>query len=102
MSEDHQRRGGAGYPFPVYTVSAIRSRLPSILDRFDREGPLSPPVVLGRHRQPEAAVVPYRLLVRLIRAYEEHRGPQLLADAIADRANDPDDAWLPMHDEESR
>ena len=54
--------GGPGYVFAVWPLNEVRGGFPAILRRFAEEGPLSPPVIVGRHRKPEAAVVPYRLL----------------------------------------
>jgi antitoxin StbD len=83
---DDDDRAGPGYVFAVWPLNEIRGSFPAILDRFADEGPLSPPVIVGRHRKPEAAVVPYRLLARLLAVYEERRGPQAAADAMAERA----------------
>jgi hypothetical protein len=83
MSDDE----APGYVFAVWPLNEIRGSLPAILDRFAEEGPLSPPVIVGRHRKPEAAVVPYRLLARLLAVYEEGQGPRVAADAVAERAD---------------
>ncbi len=88
------RRGSDGYLFAVWPVNEARANLPSILDRFGVEGPLSPPVIIGRHRKPEAALVPYRLLARLLQVYEEQRAPQMLAATYVDRASAPDSDYL--------
>jgi antitoxin StbD len=87
-------RPAAGYVFPVWPVNEARAHLPEILDRFAEEGALSPPIIVGRHRKPEAALVPYRLLARLLAVYEAQQGPQLLADEVAERADAPVDDFV--------
>ena len=75
-------------------MNEARANLPSALDRFAEEGPLSPPLIIGRHRKPEAALVPYRFLARLIEVYEEHQGPQMLANAAAGRAESDESEFV--------
>ena len=87
-----------GYVFAVWPVNEVRANLPSILDRFADEGPLSPPVVIGRHRKPEAALVPYRLLVRLLAVYEEHQAPQMMANNAAELADAPESEFIDVED----
>jgi antitoxin StbD len=65
------------YSFAVWPLNEIRGALPAILDRFAEEGPLSPPVIVGRHRKTEAVVVPYRLLAPLVEVCEACEVPWL-------------------------
>jgi hypothetical protein len=82
------------YVFAVWPLNEIRGSFPAILDRFAEEGPLSPPVIIGRHRKPEAAIVPYRLLARLLSVYEEQMAPQMLANDVAARAGAVDKDFI--------
>jgi antitoxin StbD len=86
------------YEFAVWPVNEVRGGLPAILDQFADEGPLSPPVIVGRHRKPEAALVPYRLLARLLAVYEEQRAPHALAAEFAARADSPPGDFTSLND----
>jgi hypothetical protein len=55
-------------------------------------------VIVGRHRKPEAAVVPYRLLTRLLEVYERDRVPQAAADLMAERADSTSQDFAPLVD----
>lgn len=88
----------AEYTFAVWPLNEVRGSFPAILDRFADEGPLSPPVIIGRHRKPEAAIVPYRLFARLVEVYEEQQAPQMLANEVRARAGDGEDGFVGLGD----
>lgn len=52
-------------------VNQARSRLPALLDRFAEEGPRAQPMILGRHRRAEAAVIPFELFQAMLELYED-------------------------------
>ena len=56
----------------VVPTSQAREQLPSTVSRFREEGAAADPVVLGRHRRPEAVLLPYETYEALIELAEEH------------------------------
>jgi antitoxin StbD len=86
------------YRFGVWPLNEVRGSFPSILDRFAEEGLTSPPVVIGRHRKPEAVMVPYRLFARMLAVYEEQQAPRMLANDVADRAETSDEEFVNVED----
>lgn len=86
------------YLFAVWPLNEVRGSFPSILDRFAEEGPTSPPVIIGRHRKPEAAIVPFRLFARLLEVYEEQQAAQMLANDAAARADGADSDFIHVED----
>ena len=60
---------------PVLTTIEARTQLSEILRRFRAEGEEAEPVLLGDHRKPEAAIIPFLLWERLEAAAAD---PELL------------------------
>jgi hypothetical protein len=61
----------------VLASDEARKRLPAMLRVFRREGRTAPHFVIGRHRRPEAVVLPFALYEDLVQQQDRSQSPDL-------------------------
>lgn len=75
--------------FEVVPVVEARAGLSSTLASFRADGEEARPVVIGRQRRPEAAIVPWSMFIDMLDLYEDEVANRRLVHAVADRLDTP-------------
>lgn len=57
--------------FTVMPTSEARAKLPSMLRNFREQHASAAPIVVGAHRKPEAAIIPFELFEKLLPLIED-------------------------------
>lgn len=76
--------------YEVLTTKDARERLPRALKDFRDHGAIAEPVVFGAHRKPEGVMIPFKLFLGMMEAFEDAEFRARIADRLTVQAQEKD------------
>lgn len=80
--------------FEVTPINEARNQLPQLLSQFETDGVNATPLIFGRHRKPEAVVIPYDLFEWLLERLDDLASLEPALDQAAGRLDTSNDEFI--------